>query len=180
MVQTRMNKRKKGPQEEEEQNDISDDDTVTHGNGDNGKCSFPCVSFLKISVKVTKSNKATATMKAKFQEITKCIRDADSTASISHFRIDPTPKEDGMFHASKNMIVTGSDSIPDSITAMGKFFHGCRPRSDGGVIWTQIRLLHTEPMDNIVADTRVELQEMGGYITVQSIQHWDVVTLGFF
>ena len=178
MVKTRTNKRKKGLQEEEKEN-ISDDVTVEHANGDNCICSFPNVSFLKISVKVTKTNKATATMKAKFQEMTKCIREADPTASISHFRIDPTPNDDGMFTAQSNVLVTNPESIPDSITAMGKFFHGCRPRAEGGVIWTQIRLMHTEPMDNIIADTRVELREIEGFISIQPLQHWDVMTIGF-
>ena len=126
MVKTRTNKRKKGLQEEEKEN-ISDDVTVEHANGDNCICSFPNVSFLKISVKVTKTNKATATMKAKFQEMIKCIREADPTAAISHFRLDPTPNNDGTFTAQNSMLVTNPESVPDSITAMGKYFHGCQP-----------------------------------------------------
>ena len=69
--------------------------------------------------------------------------------------------------------------IPESITALGKYFQGCRPRSEGGVIWTQIRLLHNEPIQNIIADIRTEIKEMNAFITLQSIQHWNVETIGF-
>ena len=164
---------------EEEMADGSDDDTVECANGDNRKVSFPGVSFLKLSVKVAKANKATALMRTRFQEVFKCIRDSDPTAILSHFRLDPVPDADGMFPVVQTATATTPEEIPDSITAMGKFFHGCRPRSEGGIIWTQVRLMHSEPIDNILADTRTELEEKSGNLSLQSIQHWDVETIGF-
>jgi hypothetical protein len=77
------------------------------------------------------------------------------------------------------MILINDTEIPESITAIGKFFHGSRPRSEGGVIWTQIRILHNEPIHNIIADTRTEIKEMNAFIVLQAIQHWNVETIGF-
>ena len=50
---------------------------------------------------------------------------------------------------------------------------------DGGNVWCQIRIVHTELIDNIVADTKAELSEMGTNLTIQMIQHWDVAHIGF-
>ena len=62
---------------------------------------------------------------------------------------------------------------------MGKYFHGARPNNKGGTVWTQVRLLHNVEIENIIADTREDFIEKKGRLTIQSIQHWDVATLGF-
>lgn len=175
---TRSNKRLKEIHEVD-MDDCTDDATVTHSNEDTRPYSFPHVSFLKLSVKVTKANKATAAMKSKFQDAFKCIRDADATAALSIFRTDPTPDATGKYVGTKTSVIMRPEDIPESITAMGKYFFGCRPRSDGGVLWSQIRLLHTEPIDNIIVDTRAEFQDIDGNLSIQAIQHWDVETIGF-
>ena len=133
--------------------DGSDDDTVTQTNIETRQCSFPEVSYLKFRVQVNKTLKATKMMQSKFKEVFKCIRNDDNTANISCFKLDPIKDSDGLFKNKRNVIVTNENELPDSITALGKYFHGCRPRSEGGTIWTQIRLLHTEPIQNIIADT---------------------------
>ena len=62
---------------------------------------------------------------------------------------------------------------------MSKFFFGARPNSKGGNIWTNIRLLHTQPIENIIADTKEDFKEADVSICLQSIQHWDVGSIGF-
>ena len=178
MVKPRTSKRHKDMHEEEMAEEL-DDATVACANGDNRQVSFPNVSFLKLSIKVARANKATALMRTRFQEVFRCIRESDPTAILSHFRLDPVPEDDGMFIVNRTATAPTPEAIPDSITAMGKFLHGCRPRPDGGIIWTQVRLMHTEPIDNILADTRTELEEKSGNLSLQSIQHWDVETIGF-
>ena len=186
-MSTRRKKRQKSGTEEEmsnnpkdtEMEDISDDETVAQTNHDTTKGSFTEVSFLKISVKVPKALKATSMMKTKLQEVIKCLRDADNTVVLSHYKLDPTKDKDGFIKNKTNMILINDTEIPESITAIGKFFHGSRPRSEGGVIWTQIRILHNEPIHNIIADTRTEIKEMNAFIALQAIQHWNVETIGF-
>ena len=46
-------------------------------------------------------------------------------------------------------------------------------------MWCQIRIVYTESIYNIVADTKAELSEMGINVTIQMIQHWDVAHIGF-
>ena len=62
---------------------------------------------------------------------------------------------------------------------MGKYFHGARPNNKGGTIWTQVRLLLSKEIDNIIADTKEDFSEKKGRLALQRIQHWDVATLGF-
>ena len=186
-MSTRRKKRQKSGTEEEmsnnpkdtEMEDISDDETVAQTNHDTTKGSFTEVSFLKISVKVPKALKATSMMKTKLQEVIKCLRDADNTVVLSHYKLDPTKDKDGFIKNKTNTILINDTEIPESITAIGKFFQGSRPRSEGGVIWTQIRILHNEPIHNIIADTRTEIKEMNAFIALQAIQHWNVETIGF-
>ena len=99
---TKSNKRLKIGNEEIDVNmedteikDISDEDTVAQTNNDTRKYTFKDISFLKISVNVQKASKATATMKAKFQEVFKCLREADNTTVITHYKLDPTREKDG-------------------------------------------------------------------------------------
>ena len=186
-MSTRRKKRQKSGTEEEmsnnpkdtEMEDISDDETVAQTNHDTTKGSFTEVSFLKISVKVPKALKATSMMKTKLQEVIKCLRDADNTVVLSHYKLDPTKDKDGFIKNKTNTILINDTEIPESITAIGKFFQGSRPRSEGGVIWTQIRILHNEPIHNIIADTRTEIKEMNAFIALQAIQHWNVETISF-
>ena len=187
MVKRRNKRQKSGNEtldinmEDTEMQDISDDDTVkvAQRNNDTEKYKFKEVSFLKVSVNVQKALKATASMKTKFQEVFKCLREADDTTVLTHYKLDPTKDENDLFFNERNAILLNEMEIPESITAIGKFFQGCRPRSEGGIIWTQIRILHNEPIHNIIADTRTELKEMNAFVTLQAIQHWNVESIGF-
>ena len=62
---------------------------------------------------------------------------------------------------------------------MGKYFHGARPNSNGGTVWTQIRIVHNLPIENILADTEFDLREQQSFLTLQVIQHWEVASIGF-
>ena len=44
--------------------------------------------------------------------------------------------------------------------------------------WTNIRMLHNEPVENIIADTKEDFKEADASIGLQSIQHWYVVSIG--
>lgn len=62
---------------------------------------------------------------------------------------------------------------------MSKFYYGARPNSKGGTLWTDICLIHTEPIKNITADTKENFRETNASMSLQSIQHWDVGKIGF-
>ena len=49
---------------------------------------------------------------------------------------------------------------------MTKFLSGARPNPKGGNIWTNIRLLHTQPIENIIADTREDFKEEDASISL--------------
>ena len=118
-------------------------------------------------------------MKTKFQEVLSLLLEADETAILSVFQTDPTKDKDGNYTVDVKKVLTSPQSFPNSITGMSKYFYGCRPNSKGGAIWTQIRLMHSSPIENLLADVREDLREMDCSLSLQAIQHWDVVTLGF-
>ena len=137
-------------------------------------------SFLSFQVTVSECKQGTSTMRTQFQNLFKIIKDADPDAVLSHYKTTTFHDNDGNLSpmAEKNVVIDAED-IPDSVTAMGKYFFGARPNSKGGSIWTQIRLLHDVPIDNIIADTREDFIEKAARLTLQPIQHWDVVSIGF-
>ena len=48
-----------------------------------------------MSVEFRKLTKATLSMKNKFQEVRKCIREADNTTVIFQYKLDPKVDKDG-------------------------------------------------------------------------------------
>ena len=162
-----------------EQDDMSVD-TVEANNESTSYVSSEFVTFLSFQATVTASTKGSATMRDQFQTLFKIIQDADAGAALSVYKTTityddertPTP-------ILEKYVLDDPNDIPESITAMSKFFFGARPNSKGGQIWSQIRLLHNADIDNIIADTRDDFMEKRGRISKQSIQHWDVESLGF-
>jgi hypothetical protein len=75
--------------------------------------------------------------------------------------------------------LSNPENIPTSITAMSNFFFGARSNSKGGSVWAQTRVVHTEEIDNIIEDTKGDFKEKGAQIFKQTIQYWDVSTVGF-
>jgi len=162
-----------------------DDDTmsVDTTKGNNKSDNFidsSFTSFLYFRFKVAASKKGSETMRAKIQELYKIMQVADSDICLSHYKIDIEKDDKGnIMPISDKYVVEAPEDISESITGMSKIFFGARPNSKGGNIWTNIRMLHTEPIENIIADTREDFKELDAGLGLQSIQHWDVGSIGF-
>ena len=138
-------------------------------------------TFLTFAFEVPKSAKGSETMRLQISKLFKILRDADDSLAFSHYKLDSTLATDTNLHlTSTSLVIQDPDDLLTSITAMSKYFFGARPNSKGGTIWTNVRILHDGDIDNIIADTREDLQEHKARLLLQTIQHWDVVTLGFF
>ena len=159
--------------------DDSSADTHRQRNGKNSTVTTKFVSFLLVRATVSTSKKGTETMRAKFIELLTTLKEADDTCSLSIYQLDPIPTDEGTYSSIASKLITQPDKMPDSITAMSKYFFGARPYSNGGTIWSQIRLVHDTTIDNILADTKYDLQEKQIFLTKQTIQHWDVASIGF-
>ena len=59
------------------------------------------------------------------------------------------------------------------------FLSGAHLNPKRGKIWTNIRLLQTQPIENIVTDTREDFKEEDASIGLQYVQHWDVESISF-
>ena len=119
-------------------------------------------------------------MRKKIKDLFKVLQDADKAVAFSTYKTTNTYEDDDQppLIAAKD-VIDDPESIPESITAMSKYFFGARPNSKGGQIWTQVRILHNQEIDNIIADTMEDFKENKARLSKQMIQHWDVAQLGF-
>lgn len=140
----------------------------------------PFITFLSFQFGVAKATKGSEEMRSKIIDLFKILRQADDTAAFSVYKTDAViDVETNLYNTANSAVITDPADIPTSITMMCKYFHGARPNNKGGTIWTQVRLLHSVEIENIIADTKEDFAEKKGRLTIQTIQHWDVATLGF-
>ena len=151
------------------------------GNNKSGTCiETAFTTFLYFRFKVAASKKGSEMMRTKIQSLFKILQVADPDSCFSHYKLDIDKDEHGnICPISETLIIEDPNDIPESITGMSKFFYGARPNSKGGNIWTNIRLLHSQPIENIIADTKEDFKENDANIGIESIQHYDVGSLGF-
>ena len=157
----------------------SDDDTVMHGNDSAATTSHRYCSFMLLRTEVVASKKGTETMREQFSTIMSTLREADDSLAFSPYKSEIEQGSDGGVISSQANLLVNPAALPSSITALGRFLFGARPRSEGGAVWAQVRIVHNEPIDNIILDTKEDLKLKKSYLSLQSIQHWDVHQLGF-
>ena len=174
-TQTRKDKSSNATTTTEHDDDTMSVDTPIGNNKSGTYIDTEHTSFLYFRFKVEASKKGSETMRTKIQSLFKILQIADSDICFSHYKLDIEKDSEGnSTPISDTLVVEDPDDISESITGMSKFFFGARPNSKGGNIWTNIRLLHTQPIENIIADTKEDFKEADASICLQSIQHWDV------
>ena len=93
--------------------------------------------------------------------------------------IPPKDSKSNYFKTELYNTISAPNNIPKSITQMSKFFAGGKPNAKGGKIYTNIHLMHEEPLDNILLDLKKALLDQEASIYAKTIQHWDSVVLGW-
>ena len=166
---------------EETPKDDDSVDTVKQNNGsnDNSSIAREFYTFLQVRTAVSPSKKGTVVMRERLIGLFKSLQEADESLIITHYKTDAVQSEDKLFSCPAKHALQSPDAIPESITAIGKFFHGAKPNSNGGMVWAQIRIAHTEPIENVMIDTEFDLRDQQTYLSRQVIQHYDVSQLGF-
>ena len=74
--------------------------------------------------------------------------------------------------------LTKSSQLPKSMSKTMQLFHRDKAKSDGSIIHTNMRVLHTEEMQIILCDLRYELEELYVTLGLKRAQHHAVVKLG--
>ncbi len=175
---TRMKPRQILQAEKEKENDDMSVDTTSASNTSTLLSTY--ATFITLRFEVKASSKGSETMRKKLSELYKILLQADTKIQFSKFKCDNRKdKETNKFVTNAEDILSNPDKIPTSITAMSNYFFGARPNSKGGSIWAQVRMVHSEDIDNIIEDTKEDFKEKGAQIFKQIIQHWDVATIGF-
>ena len=99
-------------------------------------------------------------MSTKIQSLFKILQVVDSDLCFPHYKLNIKSDSEGSINLILDILVIEDlEDIPKSITGMTKFFFGARPNLKGGNIWTNIRFLHTQPIENIIADTKEDFKE---------------------
>ena len=163
------------------QKDDSSVDTVKQTNGtmEGNTIDREFFSFLQVRFTVNASKKGTVAMREKLQTLIKTFREADESLVFTVYKTDSNKSNANLYTCAEKNTLQNPKDIPDSITAIGKYFYGAKPNSNGGLVWTQVRIAHTNPIENIIADTEFDLREDGIFVSLQVIQHWEVAQLGF-
>ena len=112
-------------------------DTIEANNESTSLVDAAYVTYIFVQITVAISTKGSATMRAQFQKGFKIIQDVDADAALSVNKTTTTHDIDGTrtLILEKYILYDPTD-IPDSITAMSKYFIGARPNSKGGKIWS--------------------------------------------
>ena len=119
-------------------------------------------------------------MRRRIPALFNILQETNEAVAFSTYKTTITyEEEDFPTPIAAKEVIEEPDSIPESITSMSKYFFGARPNSKGGQLWTHIRMLHNQEMDNIIADNMGDFKEGKACLSKQMIQYWDVEQLGF-
>lgn len=120
-------------------------------------------------------------MQNKIQSLFKILQVVDSDVCFLHYRLNIEIDSEGVITPiSDILVVKDPGNISESITGMSKFFFRAHPNSKGENICTaNVHLLHTQPIENIIADTKEDFKEVDANIGLPPIQHWEVGSILF-
>ena len=140
--------------------DAMSEDTPIGNNKSGSYIDTEFTSFLYFRFKVEASKKGSETMQKKIQSLFKILQIADTGICFSRYKLDiEKDREGNNTPILDNLVAGNTDNIPESIMGMSETFFGARPNSKGRNIWTNVIILHTQPIENIIADTKEDFKE---------------------
>ena len=118
------------------QNDDSSVDTVKQTNGtmEGNIIDREFFSFLQVRFTVNASKKGTVAMREKLQTLMKTFREADESLVFTLYKTDSNKSNANLYTCAEKNTLQNPKDIPDSITAIGKYFFGAKPNSNGGLV----------------------------------------------
>ena len=128
-------------------------------------------SFLKVRLQVKANNKGATGVSNALGKLLSIVRDVDDTALLAIYAGDMDNPENGALDAAAG--------LPTSITALKKYAYRVKPQKQGGTTWTNIKLLHSVDIHEILRDTKDEFREEQFGLYLQPIQHHKVATIGW-
>ena len=111
------------------------------------------------------------------EKLSKIIQSLDETAAIvkcSEYAI----KVKDNFVLLEDEALTKSVQLPQSLTKTQQFFHRSKPKSDGIRITTNMRVLHTVDIQDVIGNLKYELEVEEINIGLQRVQHHGVFKVG--
>ena len=135
-------------------------------------------SYLRVILELKKSSNGLKTYMDELTRFLGVLQDSDSSIVILNYREEVTITSD-MVAIDKNKVLAKKEDMPKTITKLGKYFNQGRPDNQGGKVYINIRIAHTEEIELILEETEYELQEMESRMFLQTIQHHDSIIIGW-
>ena len=101
----------------------------------------------------------------------------DETSSIVNLTGN-TVKVQGIFTVLENDALTKGVQLPKALSKTTHFFHRGKPKNDGRRTYANIRILHSEDMQNTMCYLRYYLENKETSLGLQQVQHHDMVKIG--
>ena len=136
-------------------------------------------TYCSLNLKVSASIKGSEEMMTQTKEVLGILQVADDTEALAMYKMDNIINEQNSYEFNSNTILHKQSQFPSSSTNLGKYLHGGRPRSQGGIIYCKICIVHDGDTEDLLLDMDNKLRELGHRIFPQTIQHWDTKKCGF-
>ena len=116
--------------------------------------------------------------KLKLGKIIQSLRAADNKASIVKYAERIVKNKEDFVSLPEDSLINITQ-LPTTLTKTHKIIHRGRPKSTREPIYTNICILHTADIQDIIGDLKYDLEVEGINLGLQRLQHHDVVTIGY-
>ena len=139
----------------------------------------PFQYYLCIAIDQEKGDKNyQSTYKDKLGKIIQSLLSTDDTAVIVKYA-EYVVKIQENFVVLEEDSLTNATQLPHSLTKTQQYFYKGKPKPNGSKIYTNMRILHTVDVQDIIGDLRYELEVEGVTVGLQRVQHHDAVKVGY-
>ena len=139
----------------------------------------PSQSYLYIAIDQEKGDKNyQSAYKDKLGKIIQSLLSTDETAAIVKYS-EHVVKIQENFVVLEEDSLTNATQLPHSLTKTQQYFHRGKPKPNGSKIYTNMRILYTVDIQDVICDLRYELDVERVTVGLQRVQHHDVVKVGY-
>ena len=136
-------------------------------------------SYLHVSIDQNKGDSNyQSTHKDKLGKIIQSLLSMDETAPIVKYSEHAIKVQDNLV-ALEDEALTNATQLSHSLTKTQQFFHRGKPKPNGSRFYTNMCIIHTVEIRDIIGDLEHKLEIEGINLGLQRAQHHDVIKLGY-
>ena len=124
-----------------------------------------------------KATKLSICLQRKVRKFIQSLLSTDDTAAIVKYS-EYVIKVQNNFVVLEDDALTNAAQRPQCLTKTQQFFHRGKPRSDDSRFYTNMHILHTVEIRDVIGDLKYDLEIEGSDLGLQRMQHHGVVQVG--